>query len=576
MGRVRGRLAAAPRGLLATALLLCPTPSPAQLAPRDSARVARTARDAQRDFEWRRRSNLRWVSGEPGGTCDVHVGRFCYWHGSGPDTAPSEPPTIARDRDRLLAQLDTAARQLPGDGWIAGQRVRYFLEAGRRDSALAAASACGAEAWWCDALQGLVLHEAGRYAAAESTYDRTLAEMPDSTRCAWTDLSLLLEGRAAARYRAVRCDERAALDARLWWLAQPFYSIGANDRRTEHFARLTIVRIAGESVWPVAPSWDTDERDLIVRYGWPRWFERVRPALDADPNYSVMGHDPQPSFAFFPSGRLIDSVYDAVPADWDPNADRAPSRYAPAYTASIAPVPVLLSRFLRGDSAVVVAAYDASRDTLIGRRPLDAALVVAPDERQRFIADSARAPPSGALLVIAPRLPAIASLELLDTVHHAAGRARQAVTPLPAGPGLRLSDVLLFRPDAKAPMPTTLAQAARTALVSVGDTARSVGLYWEVYGFLYTGAPLEISLTIERTGMGWWQRARRLLRLGGGGNAPIALRWRDAPRADQSAMQRAVSVDLSRLDEGTYTLRLEVAEPGGKTAESERTLAIRR
>lgn len=575
MGRPGSRRPATPWSLLAAALLLCPAPSRAQLAPRDSSRVARAARDAQRDFEWHRRSNLQWTSGGSGGTCDARIGRFCYWHGTTPDSAPPEAVTITRARDRLLAQLDTATQRLPGDGWIAGQRVRYFLEAGRRDSALAATRACAADAWWCEALRGLVLHVDGRYAAAESTYDRALAEMPDSTRCAWTDLSVLLDGRAADRYRALSCDERGALDARLWWLAQPFYSLGANDLRTEHFARLTIVRIARESVWPVAASWDTDEHDLIVRYGWPRWFERVRPVLDADPNYSVMGHDPQPSFAFFPDGRLIDSVYQAVPGDWDLTAYRAQTRYAPAYTASVPRVPVLLSRFERGDSAVIVAAYDASDDTLLVRHPFDAALVVTPDERQYFTSRQAAAPRTGALIANVPRLAAIASVELLDTAQRAAGRTREAVAPLPTGPELRLSDVLLFRPDPTAPMPQTLAEAARTALVSVADTTRALGLYWEVYGRINAGEPVNVSLTIERTGMGWWQRARQWLRVGGG-SAPIALRWHDAARAGQPAMRRAVSVDLSRLDGGTYALRLEVETSSGRKAETGRTLDIRR
>jgi tetratricopeptide (TPR) repeat protein len=575
MGRMGSHGGMVPAGVAAAVLLLAPKPLRAQLAAPDSARMARAVQGAQRDFEWHRRFNLPWTAGGSGNSCDERVGRFCYWHGTGPDTAPPEPTTISKARDHLIAQLDTAARRLPGDGWIAGQRVRYLLESGRGDSALAAARACAADGWWCDALQGLVLQDAGRYAAAESTYDRALGEMPDSTRCAWSDLSTLLEGRAADRYRALACDQRAAINARLWWLAQPFYSMGANDRRTEHFARLTVVRIARESAWPVAWTWDTDERDLIVRYGWPRWFERVRPMIQADPNFSVMGHDPQPSFAFLPNARLIDSAYYAVSGDWNPNADRAQSRYAPAYTASIAPVPMLLSRFLRGDSAIVVAAYDAAGDTLLTRHPFSAALVIAPDERQKFTTVTAAAPASGALIVAAPRLPAIASVELLDTEYRAAGRTRESLQPLPRGPGLRVSDVLLFRPDRHAPMPATIAEAARTAVASVADTATSLGIYWETYGILDNAGPVEVSLTIERTGMGWWQRARRLFRTGAS-NAPIALRWKDAARAEQSAMRRAVGVDLSRLGSGTYALRLTVADSAGGKAETERTLDIRR
>jgi hypothetical protein len=539
----------------------------------DSTRLARSMHDAQRDFEWHRRMNLPWTGGGSGGSCDAHIGRFCYWHGTTPDTAPPEPATIARARDRLIARLDSAAARLPGDGWIAGQRVRYLLEARRADDALRAAQACRAADWWCDALQGLVLHVTSRFAAAESTYDRALAEMPDSTRCAWTDLSTLLDGPAAARYRHAGCAERAAFDARLWWLAQPFYSLGANDRRTAHFARRTIVRIARQSVWPVVGSWGDDVRDLIVRYGWPRWFDRVRPEISADPNFSVMGHDPQPSFAFFPNGRLLDSVYDARPSDWDLQADRAPTRYAPAYLQTVEPVAVLLSRFQRGDSVVVVAAYDASRDSVLGRHAVRAALVVMPDERQAFMDTVANAPAAGGLAVTAPRLPALASVELLDRTDRAGARARLAIAPPVAGPGLALSDILFFRPGPA--LPRGLAQAVAGAIPAPEGPQLPLGLYWELYDSLRMPTTVDVSLTVERTGASWWDRARGFLHLGRPA-APIALRWKDAVRFVGGVASRAVSVDLSRLDAGRYVLRLEVSPPGGPPAVARRTLELRR
>lgn len=550
-----------------------PVPARAQQPPGDSAALSRAMRDAQRDFEWHRRMNLRWTGGGSGGACDARIGRFCYWHGTTPDSAPPEPLTISGARDRLIARLDSAQRTLPGDGWIAGQRVRYLIEAGRPAEALRAAWSCRAAAWWCDALQGLVLHVSARYAAAESTYDRSLAAMPDSTRCAWTDLSVLLDGAAAERYRHADCAERAPFNARLWWLAQPFYALGANDLRTEHFARRTIVEIARHSVWPVVGSWGNDLRDLIVRYGWPRWYERVRPDISADPNFSVLGHDPQPSFAFFPSGRLLDSAYHARPSDWDLLADRAPSRYAPAYLQTLEPVSVLLSRFRRGDSMVVVAAYDASRDSVLGRHAVRAALVVTPDERQAFMDAAAQAPAAGALEVTAPWRPALAGVELLDSADRSGARQRTAIAPPAFGPGIALSDVLLFRPGPA--LPASLDEAAAAAVAAVGDRRRPLGLYWELYGPPGPPATVVVSLTVERTNAGWWDRTRRLLHLRGRA-APIALRWRDAVRFVDGVAARAVSVDLSRLEPGAYRLRLEVSAPGIPASVDERTLDVGR
>lgn len=540
----------------------------------DSARLVRAAHDAQRDFEETRRSHLRWTRGGDGGHCDERIGRFCYWHGDMPDSAPPESPVIERARRRLLAVLDSASRAAPADGWIAGQRVRYELEAGAPDSAFIQLASCGAAPWWCDALRGLALHAGGHYARAETADDRALAEMPDTLRCRWIDLSPLLEGRAAGRYAHAGCDERPVLNARLWWLAQPFLALPANDRRTEQFARRTMVEIARHSVWPVTASWGDDVAELMLRYGWPRWFERVEPESQIDPSYSIMGHDPQPSFAFFPDGRLLDSVYSARPGDWDLHAARAASRYAPAYAESIEAARVLLSRFARGDSTLVVAAYDASRDTLLHARGLRAALAVAPDERQRFVRWDSSAAPTGVLSVIAPRLDALVDMDLFDDRSHAAARDREALRALTGGGGARLSDLLLFRPADGTP--ETLDAAMPLALPSADIAGRDpLGVYWELYGPRSVGVGLEVSLTVERVGASWWQRARRVLRIGRG-DTPIALHWRDVARPRDGVVGRSVVVDLSHVDGGTYRIRLQVQPDGEPAQVAEREVVVRR
>ncbi len=540
----------------------------------DSARWVRSAHAAQRDFEATRRAHLPWTRGGSGGQCDERIGRFCYWHGDTPDPPPPESPTVVRARLALLETLDSAARAAPGDGWIAGQRVRYQLEAGRPDSALAAVTPCGADAWWCDALRGLALHVGRHFADAESAFDHALTEMPDSLRCRWLDLSPLLDGRMADRYARTDCDGREQLNARLWWLAQPFYAMRANDRRTEQFARRTMVAIARQSVWPETASWGDDLAELLLRYGWPRWFERVEPALQIDPSYSIMGHDPQPSFAFFPDGRLLDSTFTARPDDWDVHARRSASRYAPAYALSIQPLRMLLSRFVRGDSTLIVAGYDASGDSLLRGPGLRAALAVAPDERQRFVSWDSSAAPTGVLTVLAPRLDALVDVDVFDDSTYAAARERRGLRGPGGGDAPRLSDILLFRPTGR--MPETLRDAIRDALPAAETTThRPLGLYWELYGPGTIGGALDVSLTVERVGASWWQRARRALHLGGG-DTPVALHWRDVARPVAGVIGRSVAVNLSRRDAGTYRIRLKVTLNGELTARAERVVTVRR
>ena len=124
----------------------------------------------------------------------MRVGRFCWWYESGDGTLPAEPPEIGRRRAELLAELDTLGQHRPADAWIAGMRVYYRVDDRRPASADSAARACRAVAWWCAALRAYAAQARNDIAAADSGFSVALSTMPDSTRCAWRDISALLPG----------------------------------------------------------------------------------------------------------------------------------------------------------------------------------------------------------------------------------------------------------------------------------------------------------------------------------------------------------------------------------------------
>ncbi len=101
------------------------------------------------------------------GPCDVHIGRYCYWRGDDDEEhQPEEPPEIVeRDATSSSACWMASRPSLPGDPWVAGQRIRYLVEAGRTDEALQfAGTGCHVSADWCAALAGYAAHVAGRFA----------------------------------------------------------------------------------------------------------------------------------------------------------------------------------------------------------------------------------------------------------------------------------------------------------------------------------------------------------------------------------------------------------------------------
>src|SRR5216117_4097450 len=105
----------------------------------DSLAALRLAQRAQAAFESQRSVLAPRTLPHGSGACDERIGRFCYWYDGDYDPPPREPDAIKQARARLLDVLDSAAAAVPGDWWIAGQRVRYLVESDRLPEADAAA-----------------------------------------------------------------------------------------------------------------------------------------------------------------------------------------------------------------------------------------------------------------------------------------------------------------------------------------------------------------------------------------------------------------------------------------------------
>lgn len=566
-----------------TALLLgfstlAAVPQPARP---DSVALLRRAVSAQAEFERIRRRHLPWTEYRSGNPCDERIGRFCLWHHDEDEddedwTPPQEPAAVVRARDGLLATLAATAARLPGDHWVAGQRVRYLVDAERTDEARQAARACRAEGWWCLALLGFASHAARDYAAADSAFDAALAVMPAARRRAWTDLRVLLEGPDERAYRRLADAQRTAAERRFWWLADPLWMQPGNDRRSEHFARhvLDLLQPRTKSVENLAWGWDL--RELLLRYGWPVGWERMRPnhPLQPEPPGIVTQYAPN-ARVFLPAFTFLAEPARIEPAAWPLKVKRARTEYAPVYARRFVELQHQLAVFRRGDSALVVAAYRTPLDTLPDdSTAAEAALLVAGDETGELhvARDSVRAE-RGALQVRVPPRPAVVSVEVLATPARAA-RARYGVQLAPLAPGrAAVSDVLLF--DALGPLPNSLEEALPFA--RPGGCLRPgerVGIYWEAYGLQPDTAGLPVAVSLRRGTGGWARRTAERLGLLGV-DEPVQLRWRDAPPGAADAFARAVLLTIpERLDAGDYLLELEVSPAGHDTVRGERRLCV--
>src|SRR5688572_26409964 len=546
--------------------------------PNETA-VRRSAERAARSFEQRRMRLLPNVPSSVGGTGDVIIGRYRYAAGEADDLTPppAEPPEIAELRKSLLRSLDSAARLIPDDGWLRSRLVWYAIEGGDPARAVAAARGCHDDElpWWCDALLGLALHASHEFPAAERAFDRSLAAMPDSTRCRWTDAAVVLDGDAERLFEDAPCDARTTLNARLWWLADPFYSVEGNELRSEHFARHAFAMLHDRWRASHPLGWGTDMREIVLRYAWPvAWSrDRTRERSPTQPGYflAVTGHEPTPAYDFFPDAAALGAPYDVSDANWRLKRPRAASHYAHPRAGPLRPLRHQIARFRRGDSLLIVGAWDATGDTLFSGATGRVALVLSGDRVHPFVtATPESASARGAATLAVPNVDHVASLELFAATSRAAARARRGVRALPSAGALAVSDMLLLEPGER---PRSLPEAMERLLPDgTLDDERRVALYWEVYGLDPAMLP-RVTVSVSRVRA---SRARRLAEKLGLRDEPqtVEMEWEtDAPAAHTAV--GGVTLDLRDRPLGTWRVSITVATPDGRTATAERELVLR-
>ena len=521
-------------------------------ARRDSVEARRKASGAQARFELVRRQNLPRSNYGPTDTCDARIGRFCQWNNEADTVEAKQPRAIRRAREALIASLDSAAKKAPRDGWITGQRVRYLVEAKNDTAALRVARECQASQWWCDALEGLALHEGGHVAAADSAFARSLQAMPAAERCKWTNMTPILDNQLRRKYRKVGCGSNEKIAERLWWLADPFWSVPGNDRRTEHFARHTMSKIQEPARNAYNISWSNDLREMVVRYGWARYWTR-EPGTYFDPaNGPVSGHEATPNYHFIP----VSVSTDTVPAvKFDLDLDGSAERYSPVIARRVFEIDPQVAVFRRADSALVVVAYDVNVRKELDSMNMSGALVVARDERSPAYMSTDTAGRAGALSVIVDSRTQIMSLEVVDTATRKAAAWKRSVLSIkPVNRGsISLSDPLLFNPaDAE----TTTLETAMAAALGTNTVKRGkVGIFWETYGLSRSDSAQPVSLTLTRVQVGTLRRIGESIGLASK-SSPLTIRWNQVS-AGSGIAARSVVLDLALIPRGKYLLRID-------------------
>jgi len=545
----------------------------------DAHAATAAARAAQAQFEQFRRSNLpESRSSRGGGDCDEQVGRFCYWYDENEPPPPRELDRVRDARTRLIAVLDSAAVRDPGSRWVMSQRVRYLVEAGRAKDAVAAALACRGGGSFCGTLVGFAYHEAGDYVQADSAYVATLRAMPPEERCEWEDVSLLIDVEMLPRYREHQCGDpaRLAFERRVWWLARPLFSTPANDARTEHYARVTMARMLAEASSAHQGGFDEDERELLLRYSWPRAWSRSGGGFGGRGS-SIVGHEPSPAYPYLPNANVFDNPVNTDSLRWTTRPGVVHARYAPAYAVPLLRLEHQSALFRRGDSSLVVLAYDLRSDSVLARASdVRAALVLTRGEESDATTVHAPNKSRGVITAHSVWAPLLMSAEVTSPTVRRSARARYGIRP-PYAVGVRvsLSDLLLFEPYGA--LPTSLDEVMphmKPTLHVRGD--RKLGFYWEAYGTNPGGEMMGVSVTVAPEVTDELTRAQRLKRaLGAWKEAkPVIVQVQDVSARGRTMSPRAVEVDISTLTPGPYLVELEIDVAKQYRVRAERRIVV--
>jgi hypothetical protein len=525
-----------------------------------------------------------------------------------------ERAAMQRARNTLLRELGAAASVAPDDVWLLGQQVRFALDNDSLRLAESVVARCDPASAACLRLRGLVLAAAGDIVASESSFRlATRLEAASGGPCADTTAFALLPERPRRAAHRAPCARQRRLEARLWWLADPHWSVAGNPRYVEHAVRQEQLALRSTLERDERFHWTADAgadalRETIGRYGWPThvywagWLldeqinkGRSRVMMTPRSPYAALEYAPD-RVALVPDWTAIDSPFVARPDAWSPYRPDAVSSDAwwPTEHMAFSDAPRPLARgqlaVLRRDATLRVGIAVRSPSITDGASTPDAFARVrwlassAPDHLAD-IADTVVRP--GATIRANGYLtsePAVLSLETFAT-GQASRRLRFGVRPPPPLDSLRDDDVALSAPvflDADA-TPSAEEQLrlldpdvilARMAGTLTFSRARAVVIYWESYG-IPVGDSAEVEVALVRTdSLTALRRAAARLGLAGALRDSVRIGWRE-PTGGQPTVQvatrrvtvgRLVAVNLSNVEPGRYAVRVRMRRSDGAEA----------
>ncbi len=543
---------------------------------------------------------------------------------TGIDNSLGEKPRqkIRRLRARVLQLLDSAASLAPADLWVLGQRIRLYVDQGEFARAAAiAAGECRESGVACALLEGYALASAGNWKAAAGAFDFASRGMSRVERCAYLDISLLLDPGTRERHGKLSCPASEEIVARFWWLADPLFAQPGNERLYVHLYRQTMVTLRSLLLVDEHIDWrpafgGLAATEMMLRYGMPSvsyfnrqeheahngWLGFRDRAANSSREYFRPRYHTTPPYDVASARRPLE-LHDVadLAAGWDADRKAVDERWWPfehfARAGPLAPLDVQAAAFRRERAPLLVVATDPRSRQLTDSalEGYTAALFAArgPGETPHQSSTPAVMRETGTLPMSLEARPGahVVSAEVVDLERDdaPAARARFSVT-LPAGLDalalgeLALSDPALFAaPATDDSLPRALSDAMDRMLPTTTLRTQRVGVFVEMYGAAQ-GDPVELTLTVvsqERAGL--LRRLGNRLGITAEAGQSSVVRWRDhqpgtassAERVGDALVQsRAIVLNFGALAAGKYQLIVGAARPGEPVVISSREFTL--
>lgn len=513
-------------------------------------------------------------------------------HGT-PGGVATTPPAFP---EALVQELERATRMIPNDPWFIRQLVRVLTENGESARVQAALASCTAIEW-CELLEGYAQFTAEDWTAASASWASALSSMPPAQRCLlFSTVELTPVPHDTLRFSS--CDERAALDQVVWWLAKPLLGDTLNYRLLAHLARLVRNDLVGDlprdAFYELQSHPGGDAVRLMrLRYGWPvHAFWGGNRQDEAHLSYvraNTTGDYPRAPYSSPEFSRRVVATLPSVAAAQSPfTISDADFAFDPALSDSGA-VPWPREFFLHPHGVLLgirthqraLLRRDNSALLLVATRLPRPAAALGPDSsvRVQLVASSGPGsiqPLSEVAAQWSDRVfmsgqlaqPSVVGLEVRRGGAQIAGartRFGVAVVPTHAASTSRcaLSDPMLL--DAASISGAGLRDAQRGMLDDLRlQRPSKVGVAWESYG-VRAGDTVTIAVTVtgleDRSALA---RAAQAVGLSGRRDVEVSVSWTEPSPARQvevvpgrvATLMRELTLDIAALRAGTYGLQV--------------------